>query len=281
MGDGSISMTSSGAHALANHAAAPPGVPAPGVSAVSTVGATAAALGTAGPQTESRVHQVGAVILVPQGNSPGRNATQGCSSEQSAGTPAPGIAVASTMRLLREHHARLVRDCQDLRQSTGDLTMRHSEIVAVLTHAIENMISKMKIKVGSDAAALLEQAAYVAAAVKEREIVTKDLEAETELRRERETELIQTKEELSEAQNEVTRLSQKCHELGTTVENRDLQLNHFVEFQEEAKILGAPPPATASVMTTSSTDILFLAFSQSRWIFIPVHILKAESDPIT
>jgi hypothetical protein len=95
----------------------------------------------------------------------------------------------------------------------------------------------MKTKVGSDAAALLEQAAYVAAAVKEREVVTKDLEAETELRRERETELIQTKEELSEAQNEVTRLSQKCHELGTTVENLDLQLNHFVEFQEEAKIL--------------------------------------------
>jgi hypothetical protein len=130
------------------------------------------------------------------------------------------------INILKERHARLVRECSDLKSSAKDLTSRHEETVAALTQTIENMMKALKTDGNPEAAAIAEQAVYVTNAIREREMLTKELESESERRREREDEVLQLRDNLLQKSNELDYLTQKSMELASKVESLQLKLSH-------------------------------------------------------
>jgi DNA repair exonuclease SbcCD ATPase subunit len=130
------------------------------------------------------------------------------------------------INVLKEKHARLVRHCKDLESSTKDLASRHEEIVAALTQTIENIMKAVKTDGNPEAAAIAEQAVYVTNAIREKEMLTKELESESELRREREDEILQLRENMLQKSNELDDITQKSIELASRIESLQFKLSH-------------------------------------------------------
>jgi hypothetical protein len=145
-----------------------------------------------------------------------------------------------SLNALREMHARLARSLEDTKMAARDLTMRHNEIVGVLTQTIENI--QNAVKAGADGnpqlAAALDQATYLTAAIKEREVMAKDLGAEIELRKDREAQLIDARTALGKSNDELTFFTQKCDELTAHIEELRLQLSAS---QSQAALKSATP----------------------------------------
>jgi hypothetical protein len=142
---------------------------------------------------------------------------------------------------LKARHTQLVINCEDLRGSIGDLTLRHTEIVFVLTKAIQNLMAAFKGKSSESeqVTALVEQTNYLTATIKEQEVLKQDLAEETQTRVAREAELIQTKEALADAHTELSSLSAQYQEMSAQMEVLNLQLTGLKAIPPPAEIEAA------------------------------------------